>query len=29
MSASLNILIPTVILVLWGLVIGVWLRRRR
>ena len=29
MSVSLNILIPAVILVLWGLVIGVWLRRRR
>jgi uncharacterized protein (TIGR03382 family) len=29
MSVSLNILIPAVILALWGLIIGVWLRRRR
>jgi hypothetical protein len=29
MSALLNILIPAVILVLWGLAIAVWLRRRR
>jgi len=27
--ASMNILIPAVILVLWGLAIAVWLRRRR
>jgi uncharacterized protein (TIGR03382 family) len=29
MSASLNILIPAVILVLWGLAVAAWLRRRR
>jgi hypothetical protein len=29
MNTSLNILIPAVILVLWGLAIGVWLRQRR